>query len=103
MRLFNKDVTAKRRNAMRSIVIIVCIVVFLCLGMFAVAHWATNAPTRIVREYNLPLGGGHRITFMLIPCSATDGGYLSAGYDIFRSSWINGPPMVALPTAPTCP
>ena len=87
---------------MRYAVIVLIVVLLLFLGMFGVAYTATARPGGSIRQLDIPVGGGHMITMMLVPCSPVSGGYVMAGYDLFLSSRY--PPVGwRLPSAPRCP
>jgi hypothetical protein len=53
-------------------------------------------------EMGIPLGGGHRLMAMHIPCSPTHAGRLIVGRDLFLSS-RRIPPGLNIPVTAPCP
>jgi len=52
-------------------------------------------------EMGIPIGGGHRLMAMHIPCSPTHSGRLIIGKDLFLSS-RSIPPGLNIPITPPC-
>ncbi len=53
-------------------------------------------------EMGIPIGGGHQLMAMHIPCSPTHAGRLIIGRDLFLSS-RRIPPGLNVPVTPPCP
>jgi hypothetical protein len=90
--------TEKLRNIMLLLVAILVLAMLLG-GAWTIAD-ATGKGGEI-REIGLPLGGGHRLQALLIPCSATEAGGVVVGRDLFISS--RRQPSITFSTTRPCP
>ena len=86
----------------KTILLLVAGLVLTILLVGASTIVVATGPGRQVREFGLPLGGGHRLMAMLIPCTATQPGRLIIGRDLFLSSRFP-PPGLVVPAARPCP
>ncbi len=76
------------------------LVLVIVLGAAAVVTTTTLGAPGF--EMGIPLGGGHRLMAMHIPCSPTHAGRLIIGGDLFLSS-RRIPPGLNMPITAPCP